>query len=551
MYSIGLDYGTLSVRCLIADTETGREMAQDVWEYSDGVIDECLPGTGEKLPADFALQNPADYIRGTELTIREAVKKAGISPEEIIGIGLDFTACTVVPVTEEGLPLCMLDRWKKEPHAWVKLWKHHGATPESEQMTELARERGEGWLERYGGAVGSEWMFPKLLEILHKSPEVYRAAKFMEAADWMVYELTGVRVCNASGAGYKACWSQEEGFPSKEFFAALDKEFENVVEDKLYSRVSSVGEKAGTLNRKWAEKTGLREGIAVAVGIIDAHAAIPALTITKPGTMGAIMGTSGCYLTLGDKPAPVKGICGYTFGGIVPGYVGFEAGQGCVGDMLAWLVDNCVPAKYEKEAREKGISVHKLLTDKASLLKPGETGLLVLDWWNGNRNIIVDYDLTGAVMGFTMATRPEELYRAFIEGIAFGCRVILEQMEKCGIKINGIIASGGIAEKNPLFMQIFADITGREWKLGASAQSCALGSAMWGAVAAGKAAGGYDNIEQAAEKMARVKDTCYKPIEAHRQVYDTLFGEYMTLHDYFGRGTNGVLKRLKKQKYNL
>lgn len=549
MYSIGLDYGTLSVRCLIADVTDGREIAQAVWEYSDGVIDDYLPTTGEKLPPDFALQNPADYIQGTETVIREAISKAGIDKDEIIGIGIDFTSCTVVPVDDEGTPLCLSDKWSREPHAWVKLWKHHAATPEAEDMTELAARRGESWLARYGGTVGSEWMFPKLLEILRKAPEVYRAARFMEAADWMVFELTGARVKNASGAGYKACWSKEEGFPSPDYFKALDPEFENVVRDKLGSHVNSIGEKAGGLNEKWARKTGLKEGTAVAVGIIDAHAAIPALTITGPGTMGAIMGTSGNYLTLGDKPVLVEGICGYTTDGIEPGFIGFEAGQTCVGDMLAWLVDNCVPASYEKEAREKGVSVHQLLTEKAAAIKPGGTGLIVLDWWNGNRNILVDYDLSGAVVGYTLATRPEELYRAFIEGIAFGCRVIMEQIDKSGVRIDSIIACGGIAEKNPVFMQIFADITGREWKLGASPQSCAMGSAMWGAVAAGKAAGGYDNVQEAALRMAHTRNKSYKPIADHTRIYDELYREYMTLHDYFGRGGNNVMKRLRQMKY--
>ena len=551
-YTIGLDYGTLSVRALLVEVDTGKEVASSTYEYSDSVIDNVLPSSGEKLPPDWALQNPADYLTGLEKTIKEVIDISHIDPYDIIGIGVDFTACTVLPITKDGNAMCMSEEWKNNPHAWVKLWKHHAAQPEANKINETAYERNEEWIKRYGGKISSEWLFSKIIQVLDEAPEVYNSCyKFIEATDWIILQMTGNECRNATCAGYKALWSKADGYPSKDYFKALDPRLENVVSEKLSEDIYPIGDRAGSLIKYWADKTGLKEGIAVAVGNVDAHAAIPAITITGEGVMGAIMGTSGCYMVLGKEPKLVEGICGYTADGILPGFIGFEAGQGCVGDLLAWFVDTLVPEEYAIEAKKEGISVHQLLTEKAKELRPGESGILALDWWNGNRCILVDGDLSGLIIGLTISTKPEEIYRALIEAIAFGCNIIIESFRAGGVAVEEVVACGGIAEKNPMFMQILSDVTNLEWKIAQSAQSCALGAAMWGAVAAGSLDGGYDNISDAVRKMAGVRDVSYKPTAKYRNTYNILFNEYRKLHDYFGRGENNVMKILKNMKINI
>jgi len=548
-YSLGIDFGTLSGRTVLVDVADGREVASAVYEYENGVIDDRLPGTNEKLPPDWALQDPADYLRVLETTIPAVLREAAVSPDDVIGIGIDFTACTMMPIDKAGNPLCFDPKWRPNPHSWVKLWKHHAAQPEANRINEVARERGEKWLERYGGKISSEWFFPKTLQILNEAPEIYEAAdKLIEAADWIILQLTGFERRNACTAGYKAIWSKREGFPSKEYFKALHPRLENVVDEKMSRDIYPIGAKAGGLTPEMAAKVGLRPGTAVAVANVDAHVAVPAATVTEPGKMVMIMGTSTCHMVLGREPKIVEGMCGYVEDGIIPGFFGFEAGQSCVGDHFAWFVENCVPAAYEREAEERGISVHELLSEKASVLKPGQSGLVALDWWNGNRSVLVDADLTGVMVGMTLATKPEEMYRALIEATAYGTNIIIDAFQSSGVEVNELYACGGLPERNPMLMQIYADVTGREMKIAASSQTPALGSAMFGAVAAGKDAGGYDSIFEAAEKMARVKDEMYRPIPENHEIYKKLFAEYKLLHDYFGRGANDVMKRLKAMK---
>ena len=548
-YSLGIDFGTLSARALLVEVETGREVSSGVYEYSNGVIDNVLPTSGEKLPPDWALQDPQDYLTALETTVPAVLKESGVAPEDVIGLGIDFTACTMLPVDSDGSPLCFDPKWAGNPHAWVKLWKHHAAQPEANRINETAEKMNENFLQRYGGKISSEWVFAKALQILDEAPEVYAAAdRLIEAADWINLQLTGVETRNACTAGYKAMWEKASGFPSKEYFKALDPRFENVVDEKMSRTIMPIGSKAGELTASMAAKMGLVPGTAVAVANVDAHVAVPAATVTKEGTMVAIMGTSACYMVLGKEPRIVEGMCGYVEDGILPGFFGFEAGQSCVGDHFAWFTENCVPASYEDEARDNGIDVHRLLTEKAAMLKPGGSGLLALDWWNGNRSVLVDVDLTGMILGMTLGTKPEEIYRALIEATAYGANIIIDAFESNGVAVNEIVACGGIAEKNAVLMQIYADVTNREWKVAASAQCCALGSAMWGAVAAGKARGGYDDISDAAGSMARIKDKTFEPDPENHTIYKRLFSEYKQLHDYFGRGGNDVMKRLKKIK---
>jgi L-ribulokinase len=548
-FAIGVDFGTESGRALLVDVATGEEVATAVHPYSNGVIDEKLPDSGVRLEPDWALQDPNDYIAVFKNAIPAVLKASGVKPEDVIGMGTDFTACTMLPTKADGTPLCNLPQFHSHPHAWVKLWKHHAAQPEANKINETARKLKQKWLDRYGGKISSEWFFSKTLQILDEAPEVYQAAdRLLEAADWVIWQLTGVETRNSCTAGYKAMWSKREGFPDDAYYKALDPRLEHVIDQKMSRLITPIGQRAGGLTRQAAAWTGLNPGTAVAIGNVDAHVAVPAATVTEVGRMVMIMGTSICHMVLGDQEHLVPGICGYVEDGIIPGLFGYEAGQSCVGDHFAWFVDNCVPAAYEKEAKKRALSIHQLLEEKAALLKPGESGLLALDWWNGNRSVLVDVDLTGLLIGATLATRPEEIYRALIEATAYGTRVIVEAFENNGVPVKELVACGGLPEKNKLLMQIYADVTGREMKVTASKQTPALGSAMFGAVAAGKSASGYDTIFEAARYMSHLKDEVYKPVKKNTKVYDRLFAEYLLLHDYFGRGANDVMKRLKKIK---
>lgn len=552
-YAIGVDFGTLSGRAVIVDIADGRELATAVHEYRNGVIDEYLPGTKIRLEPDWALQDPNDYIEVFKNTIPAVLLQSGVDPVDVIGVGIDFTACTMLPTKANGTPLCFLPEWRNHPHSWVKLWKHHAAQPEANQLNAIAREAGFGSiLDRYGGKISSEWFFPKAWQILNESPEVYAAAdRLLEAADWVVWQLTGVETRNSCTAGYKAMWSKTEGFPPPEFFKALDPRLENIIDQKMKREILPLGAKAGEITIRAAEWTGLLPGTAVAVANVDAHVAVPAATVTDTGRMVMIMGTSICHMVVGETEEIVPGMCGVVADGILPGLPGFEAGQSCVGDHFQWFTETCVPESYEIEARHQGISIHELLEEKAAAQKPGESGLLALDWWNGNRSVLVDVDLTGMMLGMTLLTKPEEIYRALIEATAYGTRLIIETFNQNNVPIRELIATGGLPDRNKLLMQIYADVTGLPIFIPEATQIGALGSAMHGAVAASAAKGGYDSIIEAAVKMARLREESYQPNPKNKAIYDKLFSEYVTLHDYFGRGENDVMKRLKKLKAEM
>ena len=549
-FTLGIDYGTESARALLVDVATGDEVATAVYEYSNGVITEALPDGGPELPAhDWALQDPEDYLRALDATVAACLKEAGAGGDQVIGIATDFTACTMLPTKADGTPLCTLDAFRAEPNAWVKLWKHHAAQPEADRINQTARRMGEGWLERYGGKISSEWFFPKALQILDESPEVYHAAdRLIEAADWIIWQLSGNETRNLCTAGYKAIWSKRDGFPRRAFFEALHPDFAGVIDDKMSRDILALGGRAGGLTDEMADRLGLAPGTAVAAGNVDAHVAVPACTVTGAGKMVMIMGTSICHMVCGQEEKHVPGQCGVVEDGILPGLYGFEAGQSAVGDIFAWFVRSCVPAAYEAEAEDRNMSVHDLLTERAAAYRPAETGLLALDWWNGNRSVLVDADLTGLILGMHLGTKPEEMYRAVIEATAFGTYKIIRTFESRGVAVDEIYCCGGLPERNDLLMQIYSDVTGREFKIARSAQTCALGSAMHAAVAAGEAGGGYDTIEDAAARMAGIRDRLYKPNHAAHQVYEKLYAEYNTLHEYFGRGAGDVMKRLKALK---
>ncbi len=546
--ALGIDFGTESGRALLVDVATGEEVGTAVYNYPHGVIDEVLsvPGEPIPLPPEWALQDPDDYIEVLKNAVPAALAAGNVAPEDVIGIGIDFTACTMLPTKADGTPLCRLPEFRRTPNAWVKLWKHHAAQPEADRINAIARTRNEPWLARYGGKVSSEWFFPKVLQILDESPETYDAADVLiEGGDWVVWQLVGEQRRNASMTGYKALWSKQDGFPSPAFFEALDPRLKNVIAEKMREDIYPIGAKAGELTERAAAWMGLKPGIPVAVANMDAHVSVPGSNVTQPGRMVMIMGTSTCHILLGDTEQPVEGICGVVEEGVVPELFGYEAGQSGVGDIFGWFVDHAVPPEYHQEAEARGISVHKLLEEKATLQKPGEHGLLALDWWNGNRSVLVDGDLSGVLIGATLATRAEDIYRALIESTAYGTRVIIDAFEDNGIAINEIVASGGLPERNPMMMQIYADITGREFRLAGSNLAGALGSALFGAVVAGAEGGGYDTVVEAAEHMTHLRDLVYRPIPENQKVYDRLYAEYRKLYDYFGRGKNPVMKALK------
>jgi L-ribulokinase len=548
-YAIGVDFGTESGRAVLVDVADGRQVATAVSPYSHGVIDERLPiADGEvRLGPDWALQDPEDYLRVFKEAVPAVLRDAGIDAGDVIGVGIDFTACTMLPTTADGTPLCVLPGLRANPHTWVKLWKHHAAQPEADRINETARKTDQPWLDRYGGRISSEWFFSKALQILDEAPEVYQAAgRLIEAADWVVWRLTGIETRNACTAGYKAMWSKRDGFPGRDYFAALDPRLVDVIDNKMARDVRPMGERAGGLSEEAAAWTGLLPGTAVAIANVDAHVAAPASTVVEPGRMVMIMGTSTCHIILAPDEHPVPGMCGYVEDGVIPGLFGYEAGQSCVGDHFSWFVENAVPAAYGEEARARGLDLHALLQEKAARLRVGQSGLLALDWWNGNRSVLVDAELGGLLIGATLATVPEEIYRALIEATAYGTRVIIETFEAHDVPVREIVACGGLPEKSPLIMQIYADVTGRPFRLSASDQTPALGSAMFGAVAAGVAAGGYATIQDAARAMARLKDLVYEPIAENAAIYELLYREYTRLHDYFGRGENNVMKTLRQ-----
>jgi L-ribulokinase len=549
-YVIGLDFGTESGRVVLFDLADGREIASAISVYATGVIEEKLPGTEVKLEPDWSLQDPRDYLIVLQQAVPAVLKESGVDPARIIGLGLDFTSSTLLPTLADSMPLCFLPEWQGHPHAWVKLWKHHAAQPEANKMTRLAHELGYTFLDRYGGKVSSEWFFPKVWQLLDEAPQVYEAAeRIIEAGDWLVWQLIGQEKRSAAMAGYKAFWSKREGYPPDDYFKALDPRLEHVIDRKMSRELYHLGLNLGGLTKQAAAWTGLNVGTIVTTVHVDAHMSSTAAAITaKPGRMIITMGTSNCHQILGDEERVIPGICGYVEDGIVTGFLGYEAGQTSMGDQFAWFVKNCVPEIYEQEARSRGLNIHKLLEEKAARLKPGESGLIALDWWNGNRSILVDMDLTGLLLGATLATKPEEIYRALLESTAFGTRVIIENFEAHGVPVNDIVATGGLPGRNRLLVQIFADVTGRSIKVTDTEQGGALSAAMHAAVAVGPAAGGYESIAEATKSMTRLSDQVYQPLPEHQQIYNRLYSEYVTLHDYFGRGGNEVMKRLKQLK---
>lgn len=553
-YAIGLDYGTNSVRCLIVDVTNGDEVGGNVWEYETGEAGIILD------PADhnLARQNPADYVKGIEVTVKaaiaEAKKKApGFDPNKIIGIGIDTTGSTPLPVDRDGTPLSMRDDFKDNPNACAWLWKDHTGHAEAAEITQLATNEHPEYLARCGGTYSSEWFFSKILHCLRTDPAVFDAAySWVECCDYIPAVLTGMEKpgqikASRCAAGHKAMFcDQWGGLPSKEFLSKLDPKL-GELRDRLYDKTCTVQTEAGKLTPDWARKLGLPDGIPVAVGAFDAHLGAVGSGIA-PGKLVKIIGTSTCDMLVsesGRELADIPGICGIVDGSILPGYFGLEAGQSAVGDIFNWFVNYIQPGGSEAGS-------HEALTEKAAKLKPGQSGLLALDWNNGNRTVLVDQRLTGLLIGQTLHTKPEEIYRALIEATAFGALTIINRFEEYGVEVRQVTNCGGIAEKNPLLMQIYADVTGREMVISRSAQSCALGAAIAGAVVAGADAGGHNSFAEAQAAICGIKDVTYKPIPQNHKVYQKLYALYKQLHDAFGvQDWSGKLANVMKELLSI
>ena len=529
-YVVGIDFGTLSGRAVVVSTTDGTTVGTAAHDYRSGVIESELPASGERLPPSWALQDPADWLAVLAHAVPAAVRSAGVDPSRIVGIGTAFTASTPLPVLRDGTPLCQVEGFEQRPHAYPKLWKHHAAQRQAERITELAAQRGEPWLARYGGRISSEWELAKALQVMEEDPAAYDAAdRWIEAADWIVWQLCGVETRNACTAGYKGQF-QDGRYPSTDYFAALHPSFARFAADKLEHPQSPLGGLAGTLTPSAASRCGLPEGIAVAVGNVDAHVTAPAARAIEPGHMLAVMGTSTCHVMNGTTLADVPGMCGVVDGGITPGLLGYEAGQSGVGDIFGWFVERQVPPEYHEDATRRGLDIHELLSELAAEQTVGAHGLVALDWHSGNRSVLVDHELSGAVVGLTLATRAEDIYRALVEATAFGTRKIVETFDASGVPVREFTVAGGLT-KNPLVMQIYADVLRRPLHVMDTAEGPALGAALHAAVAAGV----HDDIRAASAAMGKVRRNVYLPSDEASDAYDALYDHYCALHDHFGR----------------
>ena len=541
--TIGVDFGTESGRVLLLDVGTGEELAVSEVRYPHGVIDRTLPAGGGELPPDTALQDPGDYLEVIYRGIPEALAAGKVTSEEVIGIGIDFTCCTVLPVTEDGTPLCQVDGWSDRPHAWVKLWKHHSAQPVADRLNEVALERGESFLARYGGRLSSEWYFPKLIEIWQKDRPVYDTmSAFVEATDWVVWHLTGSLVRASCSAGYKACWSASDGLPSRAYFEAAYPGFPDPAA-KLGTVFVPPGACAGYLRAEVAEHLGLSTSVAVAAGNVDSFVSVPGAGVQRPGVFLMVVGTSICDLVIDRRESRMPGITGVVENGILPGFFGYEAGQAAVGDMFAWFGGRLLGLGSGSGSAG---SWHEDFEREAATVAPGASGLVALDWWNGNRTILGDADLSGVIAGLTLASTPAEVYRALLESVAFGTRRIIENFVDNGVAIDEIVACGGIAERSALMMQLLADVTGLRVTIPDSSQIPARGAALCAAIAAGSPQGGFDDFETALNKLSPAMALRYEPSAAHHATYDQVYSVFRSLHDELGRDHVEWLHNLKR-----
>jgi L-ribulokinase len=529
--ALGLDFGTESVRALLVGLD-GVELGSASVKYKHGQITATLPGSKRPLPPDYALQHPLDWLDASAQAVRQAMVKGKVEPESVLSIGVDFTSCTMLPTLRDGTPLCTLKAFADQPHAWPKLWKHHGAKKQTDRLNAVARERGEKWLPYYGGIVGLEWFFPKVMEVLDDSPSVYRAAEvWLEAGDWYVWQLVEPAHTPASDlprstcqAGYKAMWNAQDGYPAREFLTALHPELGGVVTTKMPGRLLAPGEQAGTLGPTMAKRMGLPRGIPVSAAIIDAHAGVPGAGVAEPSTLVMVLGTSSCHMLNSRVQQLVGGVAGVVEGGILPGYFGYETGQAAVGDAFDWFRRLVGHKDFDK------------LSAKAAAIEPGAQGVLCMDWFNGCRTPLMDGHLRGAFTGLAMHHQTEHLYRALLEASAFGLRWIVDVLREGGVPCRRFVATGGLPHHNPLLIQIYADVLGEKILIHPSRQGPALGAAILGVLAAGRSASGFASASAAIHAMARAKDgqkgrepITVRPNRQATRAYQPIYEKYREL----------------------
>lgn len=516
--SLGLDFGTESVRALLVDLN-GRERGVAVVKYPHGQITETLPGTGEKLPPDFAFQHPQDWIDATADAVKMALKAGNVTAADILGIGVDFTSCTMLPALSDGTPLCLTEKWRAEKFAWPKLWKHHGAISQTERINKVARERNESWLSRYGGIIGLEWFFPKMLETLECAPAVFDATQvWLEAGDWFVWRLVGgdssQLTRSTCQAGYKGMWNSEEGFPSQAFFKALHPKLENVVAEKMPGRFLAPGQKAGGLCADMAAKLGLNAGTPVSAAIIDAHSGVPGVGAAEPDTLVMVMGTSSCHMLNSKSGKSVPGIAGIVKDGILPGFYGYETGQAAVGDAFEWI------------RRILGSPDFSALSSQAAALPAGSDGVRCVDWFNGCRTPLMDGSLTGSFTGLTLNHGPAHLFRAVLEASACGLRWIVQTLRDGGVPVTQFVATGGLPHHSPLFLQICADVLNETIVVPETKQGPAVGAAILGAMAAGA----FPDANSAIKAMTSRGDSrSASPNAESARTYDLVYSDYLAL----------------------
>ena len=531
-YVIGVDFGSLSGRAVLVDSQNGTVAAQRTMDYPHGI----MPGIGP----GWALHDPADYLAVLEGTIPPLLEDAGVSPEQVAAIGWDVTACTMLPALADGTPLCRLPGLEEAPHAYVKLWKHLAAEGQARRIQETLSQDALDLLADYGGKVASQWMLPKMLQILEEAPALYgKADLFLEVSDWLTLVLTGELTRSSCFAGFKDFYSPERGYLPAELLEKLDPRLADLPE-KLRGRVLPPWEAAGALGEPWAERLHLRPGTVVSAGIIDAHAGLLGSGVAEEGRLLMAMGTSTCHMLFSREKRPVPGICGVVGDSVLPGLYTYEAGQACVGDLLDWFVRQSLPAWAEAEAKARGVDVHTYLSAEAAALPPGSGGLLALDWWNGQRSPYVDDRLSGMMLGMTIRTTPAQQYRALMESTAYGTRLIVENFEQGGVPIRGVTACGGISRKNPLMLQLYADVLDRPITIAREEQTTALGAAILAASAAKL----YPTPAEAVRAMTAPAETVYRPDPARAAAYDALYREYRVLAEYFAKD-NPVMHHLK------